>query len=594
MRTSQSLVHLIALLHRQGALGREEGRKLLQSALDALGAAEEAAFALQTSAFLSNELMPAIEKAAGRRPEKADPVLAALAGPEQMREFAFEGKRLQLDAAAYKLQRMAGAVQHQRYTRLAELLEVFRLLRGLSSGPPEARLEELKKALSPVQTADLTAGQPGKGARAIAYVDLASLGQKVEAAVRGKSHAGLAQLASEIAAALDTELGVTLLTYCYAYHGAPEADALAFDANFIRKHDFFGSAQKGEGGWPTARLEQSETMGSYCVGSLSGLGFELSRLETAQSVQNFGRREGRGLVPTILSGMRVVRRSQRSDRAQEYVALTVRLAREILALTGLEGDLGLWCEDFLDTLVPPRRREQVLRLVREGKPQAAAEVLSPSELFFLGEAYRNVIEARSAGASDAGSGSADGDGAGCVPGAGQEIAGAPAAASHAPVKRPPELSGPVLQRLRQIVPAAEKPEFRVFRGEVEQYGMLMRRRIGISQVSLAVSDSYEHLERSVREEVLYERICDLKIRMAELNYALGLPAYLGEVEGELAIRDILPQGAAVRANSWKLALEQIARLETENARNWVDELLNRGILAIPAAATADKGGSSQP
>src|SRR5262249_52384207 len=149
-----------------------------------------------------------------------------------------------------------------------------------------------------------------------------------------------------------------------------------------------GGSQGREGGWPIARLEQSESTGSFCAGSLSGLGFELSRLETAQSVQNFGRREGRGLVPTILSGMRVIRRSQRSDRAQEDVALTVRRAREVLALSSLEEELSRWCEDFLGTRIPPRRREQVLRLVREGKPQVAAEILSPSELFLMGEEYR--------------------------------------------------------------------------------------------------------------------------------------------------------------------------------------------------------------
>ena len=89
--------------------------------------------------------------------------------------------------------------------------------------------------------------------------------------------------------------------------------------------------------------------------------------------------------------------------------------------------------------------------------------------------------------------------------------------------------------------------------------------------------------------MLFERICDLKIRMAELNYAVGLPAYLAEVLGELAIRDILPKTTVVRTNSWKMALEQIGRLGTENARNWVDELLNRGILAISTRTTGDKG-----
>jgi hypothetical protein len=144
---------------------------------------------------------------------------------------------------------------------------------------------------------------------------------------------------------------------------------------------------------------------------------------------------------------------------------------------------------------------------------------------------------------------------------------------------------PVLARIREIVPTDRSSEARQFRREVDQYGILLRRRVGLSQLSFSLADSYEQLERNSREELLYERICDLKIKVAELSYSLGLPAYLGEVLGELAVRDILPQSAAVRTNSWKLALEQIGRLEPENARNWVEELMNRGILAIPSKST---------
>ena len=68
-------------------------------------------------------------------------------------------------------------------------------------------------------------------------------------------------------------------------------------------------------------------------------------------------------------------------------------------------------------------------------------------------------------------------------------------------------------------------------------GTLLRRRLGLSQLSLDRLDSYEGLERSMRMDILYERICDLKIRLAELNYSLGLPARIGELESELALRD---------------------------------------------------------
>jgi hypothetical protein len=293
-------------------------------------------------------------------------------------------------------------------------------------------------------------------------------------------------------------------------------------------------------------------------------------------------------VPTLLTGMRIIRPSLRSDRAQEYVALSVRLGREILALSAVNPNLSLWCENFLRTLVSPRRRERAMQLVREGNARAANAVLSASELFFIGEAYlassqtqqRRSPSSDIAGVSAGNSGSADG-----VSGNGTNGNGS----AHSLPSIEPSLDAdcPVLLRIREIIPVPGSSEARQFRREVEQYGILLRRRLGLSQLSFSLADSYEQLERNSREELLYERICDLKIKVAELSYALGLPAYLGEVLGELAVRDILPQSAAVRTNSWKLALEQIGRLEPENARNWVEELLNRGILAILTKPTAE-------
>ena len=593
-RSSQSLFHLISLLRRQGTVSRDEGHKLLGSALERLSAADEATFAQSLADFVSNHLFPVLEKALPQQKESPDLLLEALAGPEQIREFALDGRRLQLNASSYKLQRMKGALQQQRYNPLADILEVYRLLALLKSGK-EQSLEPLKTAIQKIQSAEFPPNTVGALKQATAFIDVDALRLKVGAG-KGKLQGSAAQLASEVGAILHTELGVTLLSYCYAYYGTPETDALAFDANFVRKHDFYGQSLPKEVGWISARLEQKEGVGAYCLGSVSGLGFELGRLETAQSVQSFGKREGRSLVPTILSGIRVVPRALRSERAQEYVALAVRLGREILATAVLDPVLSAWSETFLSR-ISPRRREQVMRFVNDGSPRDAGELLAPSELVLLGESYLATPKLQAAGGpqvipapqSAAGEieGSASSASSGSVsfgPGPqeavektvpqGQNVEGAI-----------PEIASPVLARLREIVEPADDREFR---REVEQYGVLLYKTLGISQLCLSIRDSYEQLERQAREELLYERICDLKIRVAELNYSLGLPAYLGEVEGELAIRDILPQSAEVQTNSWKLVLEQISRLEPEHARNWVEELLNRGVLRLSSKISEGK------
>jgi tetratricopeptide (TPR) repeat protein len=599
-RTSQSLFYLLSLLHREGTLSAENARKLLEAALDRLSSPDEGTFALEVARFLAEQVLPAIKESLPAGREGTELLLQGLAGANQPREFVFEGKQLQLDLTGYKLQRMKTAIQQQIYTPLEQLLEIFAALRELQSGKPalSEALQSLEKGLRETKGADfsprskgLTGPENTKALKqSVAHVEIEPLRQKVVLLSQGNQGQGnLSKLASEIATALHTELGITLLSYCYAYHGSPETDALAFDPNFIRKHDFSGQGLRADTAWGATRLEQKEGVGTSFAGSVSGLGFELSRLETAQSVQSFGRREGRGLVPTLLTGMRIIRPSLRSDRAQEYVALSVRLGREILALSAVNPNLRLWCENFLRTLVSPRRRERAMQLVQEGNARAASAVLSASELFFIGEAYlasSQGLPHRSpstdiAGVEAGNSGSAEGI-SGNSPKGNASAHGLPSTEASL------DVDCPVLARIREIIPAQGSGEARQFRREVEQYGILLRRRLGLSQLSFSLADSYEQLERNSREELLYERICDLKIKLAELSYSLGLPAYLGEVLGELAVRDILPQSAAVRTNSWKLALEQIGRLEPENTRNWVEELLNRGILAILTKAAAEK------
>ena len=73
-------------------------------------------------------------------------------------------------------------------------------------------------------------------------------------------------------------------------------------------------------------------------------------------------------------------------------------------------------------------------------------------------------------------------------------------------------------------------------------------------------------------------LCDLRMRLAELHYALGLPAWVSEVDGEFALREILPRSADGSSGDWKLALERITRLRPEHVYNWIEEALNRGML----------------
>src|SRR5262249_37123041 len=151
-------------------------------------------------------------------------------------------KQLRLDLNTYKLQRMKTAIQQQLYTPLEQLLEIYGALRELQSAKSnvsgavqtlEKGLRETKGAEFSPRAKGLTAPENTKALRqSVAHVEIESLRQKVVllSQSQGQGTAGKL-LASEIATALHTELGITLLSYCYAYHGSPETDALAFDPN---------------------------------------------------------------------------------------------------------------------------------------------------------------------------------------------------------------------------------------------------------------------------------------------------------------------------------------------------------------------------
>src|SRR5205823_6285114 len=173
-----------------------------------------------------------------------------------------------------------------------------------------------------------------------------------------------------------TGVGGDLLQVLLGDSGGGEDDSAGLGAKFGRQPSFYDRSNTKGAGWTAARLEEKEGLGAHIVGSVSGLGFELSNLETAQSAQSFGRREGKSLVPTILSGLRAMHRTLLSDRAQEYVALSVRSGREALALSGIFTEVRSWCDSFLSNLVPPKRRERAMALAKDGNSSGAAEVLS--------------------------------------------------------------------------------------------------------------------------------------------------------------------------------------------------------------------------
>jgi len=544
-RASQSLFFLLSALCHEGALTQEQGRKLLNDSLAVLQSPTESQFADSLAGFLSSELIPQITNGNSGHD---DPILRSLAGGAQTRSFGFEGKQMQADLSSYRLHQMEQTIDRQIYTPLPAILEIFTALERAGSTPDsvESRKALIDK-LSGLRSVKLPPGSSAMARDLIAHIPAEILQKDVEdlSSVR----VPFPELRARIAAQLDTEMGATLLTYCYAYAGSPLVDALVFDPNFVRKHMFYPVLPGVNPRASLTGVRNEKDSGVFLTGTLSGLGYQLCSLATSQTVQSFGTGEARALVPTMFYAMKAASPRLRTDRAQEYVALCVWLGREILALSAVDDGLHEWVDQFISPLLSPRRRTQVDDSVARYDARNAARALTPSELFFLGKAHfdsrRKNVDGRG-GDGDAG---------------------------------PYGQSCPILERLKEIVPETGSPDALLFRQEVEQYGVLLRRRIGLTDFSFSLADSYEQLERAASDEILAERVCDLKIRIAELNYTLGIPAFLAEFEARPALNAILPQSSNPSVGGWKLVVEQIQALNAEDVQSWIRELTEGGSLS---------------
>ncbi len=552
-RSSQSLFFLISALCREGALTRNQASKLLEDSLEALEAPSEAAFAERLAVFLAGELIPQITR--GNAPQDGDPILRSLSGERQVLSFGFEDRRMQADLSAYRLHRMEQTIDRQTYTSLPVILDIYAALGKIDAATQDlpAALHALAEKLRRLQSAEFPP-EMSASHELIAQTDLEDLKRDVERRVFSPT-----ELRARIAGQLDTELGVTLLTYCYAYAGAPEIDALVFDPNFVRKHQFYPTLPGVNPQHTVTGIAHSEELGAFLTGSLSGLRYELCALATAQTVQSFGTGAGEDLVPTLLYSMRAVSPRLRSDRAQQYVALCAGLGREILGLSAVDDNLRDWVDRFLTALMSPARREKVEGLVNRRELRAAQSALSPSESMMMGKAYFELTQ--------------------------ESLEGNNPLTDEA---TPPKMICPVLDHLREIVPKPDTPDAALFREEVDQYGVCLRRRIGLSQFSFTLIDPYEQLERSASRQIMDERICDLKIRLAELNYALGLPAFLAEFEAEPALHAILPEPSNTRISGWKAAVEQIQRLRPEDVKSWIEALTDQGSLGASAVSSSGR------
>jgi tetratricopeptide (TPR) repeat protein len=572
-RTSQSILFLISALGREAVIDPPAGWRLLTAALESFQAKDEEEFLVKVSRYLFEQLLPELSRSSGSPAGSPDALLESLAGHHPPRYFLFDGTPIVQDDSAGRLQQIKASIRPQRICSVVDILNAVRPL--FDPQNPESGRRAFAENVGKLTCAEPATSSAGKTNKRKSAPGFSQAASRLDSMLKGPAPRPrslddptvvitVPQLMQQISSALDTELGVALLAHCYAYYGTVQIAAFSYNADFIRSHDFFRPGRSSQAFWSAAMLEGGADQRGLVTGLLSGLGMRMQQLEMGPAAQSLGKEPWNRLAPAILSGMRNTSWSLRSDRAQEYVALSVRLGRELLAFHAAAPVAAGWLDLCAKILIPPIRREQLRAFLSAGKFKEAVDVFSPSELFLLGEAYLLSTDILPAGTCPRLTGFVRQAGSAC----GRDSLG-----------KAPELSSPTLERLRQMVPSAESRDLESFQMEVEQYGFLTWRRTGLADNSFHFYAAYEQLQFPSTMDILLERFNDLKIRLAEINYSAGLPASVSEMIGNMALQSLVTDPATANIQNWKGVIDQIEKLGPGMCRGWIEELLSTGALS---------------
>jgi hypothetical protein len=179
----------------------------------------------------------------------------------------------------------------------------------------------------------------------------------------------------------------TLVGLVYAYYAPPGSALLLNNPLFVRAHDFLGISSRGTGNeiWGPGRVSGTGwplSAGGRFIGSLSGIAYALADAEkdflVPQQTQSLIWGE---LAPQVLLGSSLPRWWLVSARTQHWLALNLRLGRDLLAEAAVTPEAQ---RAVLDALVlPPRRLEQVESELRQTRVSEACRLVTPAELYEL-------------------------------------------------------------------------------------------------------------------------------------------------------------------------------------------------------------------
>ena len=292
------------------------------------------------------------------------------------------------------VQNMIQIFESQRLISLKTIFDLADNLENVTKGARanSALMAKLAAKIAEIQLPRAALSTVEKNALAFGYWTEKHVEAQRRVNLRGsiEKAAGDAEKLKDIRGQLTPFLRDTLVGLNYVHYAPPGAQILQTNPLFVRTHDFLGvqgtnqtwrSTEVFGTGWPSSA-------GGRLVGSLSGLPYALAEAE-----QNFlipSREQALiwgDLVPQMILTAKVPRWWNVTPGQLHWVALHMNQGESLIAEAAIDLKQRGEVLDLLYRDAPPARVNKISDLIEQGDPRSALQLVTPSELYVLSEAW---------------------------------------------------------------------------------------------------------------------------------------------------------------------------------------------------------------
>lgn len=430
-------------------------------------------YPLQLISFLRSDVLSADARSSGSEIETK--LVAALSStaplemPSLNTNIGTEASFL--DTSELARAQIAKFLAEQKVTRVASVFEAVSALDDLDKNPSSTEsLAKLKTAIEEFVDAEPQVDVKKKKTKAptVPEVTLKVAVGQITGTVEASTISGIRDRVALYASQ-------ALLAQVYAISAYPKAEGIVFRPDLTRSHDF------GTLPWRPTRLGPDGRIS----GNLARLNQALARL--AATPPSAGAQRS-AFEAAILNSLQVVERRLVTRNAEEFVARTLDLGEDVLALYKQGDESAAAALNQLDFLMSQRRSIMVRTLVDRADIVAATRAMTASELYTLGRIYLDKQLATESLET-----------LGNEPGSLGSLA---KATSTYRKGREKEISSSLLR-------------------EIAQFGMSTSAVTGLNRLGLIRPEPYEYAAGFREDQRLAERVQDLKLALTRKAHRLG-------------------------------------------------------------------------